>query len=315
MGKGYKVYGAHRRASTLNLWRLEALDILPHVELVPLELLEDSNIRRTVERVKPDEVYNLGAQSFVGVSFEQPIYTAQVDGIGVVRLLEAIRDVNPKIRFYQASTSEMFGNAPAPQSVTTPFHPCSPYGIAKLFAHWMVVNYREAHGMFACCGILFNHESPLRGLDFVTRKITHGMANIVAGKQQSISLGNIDALRDWGFAGDYVEGMWKMLQAPHPRDYVLATGQGTSIRDFCTLAANAADICIEWQGEGLKEQGINIATGQPLVHVSKQHYRPVDVQLLIGDVYHAQVDLGWQATTTLQGLVTMMVQADMDRIQ
>jgi GDPmannose 4,6-dehydratase len=316
LDKGYKVFGAYRRASTLNLWRLQFLgingdsDSLPVVEL---ELLEDSNIRRAIEKVKPDEVYNLAAQSFVGVSFEQPIYTGQVDGIGVARLLEAIRDVNPRIRFYQASTSEMFGSSAAPQSELTPFHPRSPYGIAKLYAHWMTVNYREAHGMFACNGILFNHESPLRGLEFVTRKITHGFANIKAGKQEAITLGNLDARRDWGYAKDYVEGMWMMLQQPAPRDYVLATGQSASVRDFCNLAASAVDIFIEWQGEGAQEKGIDAATGETVVHVSNKHYRPAEVDLLIGDPYRARTEMEWEAKTTLPSLVSLMVKADVER--
>lgn len=314
LDKGYKVFGAHRRASTLNLWRLEELGILPEVELADFELLEDSNIRRAIERIKPDEVYNLAAQSFVGVSFDQPIYTSQVDGIGVARLLEAVRDINPRIRFYQASTSEMFGSSAAPQSEMTPFHPRSPYGIAKLYAHWMTVNYREAHGMYACCGILFNHESPLRGLEFVTRKIAHGMAHIAAGKMEAITLGNLDARRDWGFAGDYVEGMWMMMQASAPRDYVLATGQSASVRDFCTLSAEAADIFIEWQGDGLQEKGINCATGETIVHVSRKHYRPAEVDMLIGDAYRARTELGWQAQTSLPQLVKDMTEADRRRI-
>lgn len=314
LDKGYTVFGAHRRASGLNLWRLEELEILPSLALVPLELLEDSNIRRTLEKVKPDEVYNLAAQSFVGTSFEQPLYTASVDALGPARLLEAIRDVNPRIKFYQASTSEMFGSSAVPQSEITPFHPRSPYGIAKLYAHWMTVNAREAHGMFAVSGILFNHESPLRGLEFVTRKITHGIANIVAGKQEAITLGNLDARRDWGFAGDYVEGMWMMLQQPAPRDYVLATGQSASVRDFATLAANAADTCIEWQGEGVEEKGINIATGETIVHVSKAQYRPAEVDLLIGDAYRARTELAWEARMGVPALAHYMVQKDIARI-
>ena len=256
LDKGYKVFGAHRRTASLNLWRMKELGIADEVNLVPVDLLEYSNIQRTLDKVKPDEVYNLAAQSFVALSFEQPIYTGDVDGLGVVRLLDVIRMVNPEMRFYQASTSEMFGKVQAiPQNENTPFYPRSPYGAAKLYAHWITINYREAYDMHNSCGILFNHESPLRGLEFVTRKITAGLAQIKHGRKSPLELGNLDAKRDWGFAGDYVEGMWMMLQQPHGDDYVLATGEAHSVREFVEVAAGAAGFDIAWEGEGEKAQG------------------------------------------------------------
>ncbi len=264
--KGYKVFGAYRRSASVNLWRLQELGIEQQVHLVPLDLLEFTNILRTIEAVKPDEVYNLAAQSFVGLSFEQPLYTGDVDALGVARLLEAVRAVKPDIRIYQASTSEMFGKVQeVPQSESTPFYPRSPYGVAKLYAHWMTVNYREAYGMYAVSGILFNHESPLRGMEFVTRKITAGFARIKHGTQDVLELGNLDAKRDWGFAGDYVKGMWLMLQQSTPEDYVLATGQTRSVREFVELAAEAAGFDLEWDGDGVSTLGVEKTTGKILV--------------------------------------------------
>jgi len=304
LDKGYKVVGAHRRSSTPNLSRLQSLGIVDEVELEPFELLEQSNIRRCLEKVKPDEIYNLAAQSFVGVSFEQPIYTGEVDGIGVAKLLESIRDVNPKIRFYQASSSEMFGKANPPQSEATPFHPRSPYGAAKLYAHWMTVNYREAHGLFASSGILFNHESPLRGPEFVTRKITLGLAK----GDFPIWLGNLDAARDWGFAGDYVKGMWSMLQHYEAGDYVLATGQASTVRTFATLAAQHHGMNIKWEGHADKERGKH--DGKDIFAVSTALYRPAEVNYLLGDASKAKTELGWEPKVLLPELASMMAKHD-----
>ena len=248
LDQGYRVFGAFRRGSSLNLWRLQELGIAEaDIEFVPFELLEYANIRRTIDKCAPDEIYNLGSQSFVAVSFEEPLFTSDVNALGVTRILEAIREVNPAIKFYQASTSEMFGKVrEMPQNELTPFYPRSPYAIAKLYAHWTTVNYRESYGLFACSGILFNHESPLRGMDFVTRKITAGLARIHAGQQDVVELGALEPKRDWGFAGDYINGIWLMLQQPEPGDFVLATGRMASVREFCDLAASALDFELAW---------------------------------------------------------------------
>src|SRR5262245_50127230 len=252
LDKGYRVCGAFRRGASLNLWRLNELGISEaDIEFIPFELLEYANLRRTIAETEPDEIYNLGAQSFVSVSFEQPLFTADVNALGVTRILEVIRELDPAIKFYQASTSEMFGKVQeVPQNERTPFYPRNPYAVAKLYAHWITVNYRESYGLFGCSGILFNHESPLRGIEFVTRKITSGLAHIREGQQEVIELGNIDAKRDWGFAGDYVEGMWLMLQQSQPDDYVLATGITTTVRSFCELAAATLGYELVWEGEG-----------------------------------------------------------------
>jgi len=316
LSRGYRVVGAHRRNAGINSARLDELGIADDVEFADMELLEESNIRAVLQRIKPDEIYNLAAQSFVGLSFEQPLYTSDVDALGVLRILEAIRDVCPDTRFYQASTSEMFGKVQAiPQSETTPFYPRSPYGVAKLFAHWMTVNYREAYGLFACSGILFNHESPLRGLDFVTRKVTLGLARVALGKQDKVLLGNLDAKRDWGFAGDYVEAMHLMLQGNAPDDYVIATGKTHTVRDFVMRAAKALGFELEWDGEGTDTRGIDKKSGKTIVSVSKEFYRPAEVDILIGDPSKAERGLGWRATTELPKLVEMMAKADYDRVK
>jgi GDPmannose 4,6-dehydratase len=271
---------------------------------------------RLLERAQPDEVYNLAAQSFVAVSFDQPITTAQITGLGPVNLLEAIRIVNPKIRFYQASTSEMFGLVQeVPQSEKTPLYPRSPYGCAKVYAHWMTINYRESFDIFGASGILFNHESPLRGLEFVTRKITNGLARVKLGMQSHIELGNLDAKRDWGYAKDYVDGMWRMLQAERPDTYVLATGRTERVRDFVEMTCKALDIDIAWQGAGVDEVGLDSKTGKAVIRINPQFYRPAEVDLLIGDPAKAKAELGWVAASTLEQLCAMMVEADLRRVE
>jgi|TARA_R100000789_G_C3006963_1_gene150315 GDPmannose 4,6-dehydratase len=316
--KGYTVYGTFRRTSSVNFWRIEELGIdkHPNLHLVEYDLTDLSSSIRLLESTGATEVYNLAAQSFVGVSFEQPLTTLDITGAGAVNLLEAIRIVNPKIRFYQASTSEMFGQVQAiPQSETTPFYPRSPYGVAKLYAHWMTINYRESYGIFGCSGILFNHESPLRGREFVTRKITDSVAKIKLGKLDVLELGNIDAKRDWGFAKEYVEGMWRMLQADKPGVFVLATNRTETVRDFVTLAFKAVDVELQWEGSGEQEQATDAATGKVVVRVNPKFYRPAEVDLLIGDPQKAKDVLGWEPKTTLEQLCRMMVDADMRRNQ
>lgn len=317
LNEGYKVYGTMRRLSSMNLWRIQDLGIEndPNLELVDFDLTDEAGAIRLIDRCEPDEVYNLAAQSFVGVSFEQPVTTANITGFGATNLLEAIRMVNPKIRFYQASTSEMFGKVQEiPQTEKTPFWPRSPYGVAKLYAHWITINYRESYDIFGSCGILFNHESPLRGLEFVTRKITHAVAMIKQGKQDVLELGNLDAKRDWGFAGDYVKGMHLMLQAEQPDVYVLATNVTTPVRDFVMMAFAAVGITIEFKGQGVNEVGIDVATGKEVVRVNPKFYRPAEVDLLIGDPAKAVRELGWEPKVQLNELCEMMVQADMKRV-
>lgn len=315
LGKGYTVYGAYRRSSSPNLWRLEALDILDRVQLICLELTDQSNIQSAIAQIMPDEVYNLAAQSFVAASFAQPIYTGELDGLSVTRMLDAIRTQSPQTRFYQASTSEMFGKVQAvPQSETTPFYPRSPYGVAKLYGHWITINYRESYNLFACSGILFNHESPLRGIEFVTRKITDGMARIKLGKSDVLTLGNLDAKRDWGFAGDYVEGMWRMLQQEQPDDYVLATGRTSTIRFFVELVAQALELDLVWQGSGVDEVGIDRRSGKVWVKISPDFYRPAEVDLLVGDPSKAKQALGWTSRMQLETLANNMLRADLARI-
>jgi GDPmannose 4,6-dehydratase len=314
--KGYQVTGTFRRSSSVNFWRIAELGIEqhPNLSLVEYDLTDLSSSIRLIESTRPDEVYNLAAQSFVGVSFEQPVTTASITGIGAVNLLEAIRIVHPKARFYQASTSEMFGKVQeVPQVESTPFYPRSPYGVAKLYAHWMTVNYRESYGIFGSSGILFNHESPLRGREFVTRKITDSVAKIVLNKLDVLELGNMDAKRDWGYAREYVEGMWRILQADQPDTFVLATQRTETVRDFVTMAFKAAGVAIEFQGQGEEETGRCARTGKVLVRVSPKFYRPAEVDLLIGDPSKAQRELGWKAETTLEQLCQMMVDADLRR--
>ncbi len=316
LDKGYRVYGTYRRTSSVNFWRTEELGIdkHPNLHLVEFDLTDMSSAIRLLQTSEATEVYNLAAQSFVGVSFDQPVTTAEITGLGAVNLLEAIRIVNPKIRFYQASTSEMFGKVQAiPQIESTPFYPRSPYGVAKLYAHWMTINYRESYGIFGSSGILFNHESPLRGREFVTRKITDSVAKIKLGKLNVLELGNLDAMRDWGYAKDYVEGIWRMLQADQPDTYVLATNRTETVRDFVTMAFKAADINIVWQGANEQERGIDSVTGKTVVAINPKFYRPAEVELLIGNPEKAKRELGWEPETTLEALCQMMVEADLRR--
>ena len=316
LNKGYAVYGAYRRISSSNFWRIEALGIRNHPQLhvVAYDLTDPGAAIALLHKVEPDEIYNLAAQSFVAVSFDQPVATAQITGIGAANLLEAVRLVNPKIRFYQASTSEMFGKVQAiPQDESTPFYPRSPYGIAKLYAHWMTVNYRESYGIFGCSGILFNHESPLRGLEFVTRKITDCVAKIRLGKLDCMELGNLEAKRDWGYAKEYVEGMWRMLQADVPDTYVLGTGRTVTVRDFVDMAFKAAGINVEFQGNAEKATAIDTATNKIVMHVNPELYRPAEVDMLISNPAKAKVELGWEASTTIEQLCQMMVEADLQR--
>ncbi|WP_010184547.1 GDP-mannose 4,6-dehydratase [Sphingomonas sp. PAMC 26605] len=316
LGKGYEVYGAFRRTSSVNFWRMEELGIEkhPNFHLVECDLTDLGNFISLLSRYEPDEVYNLAAQSFVGVSFDQPVTTGKITGLGALNVLEAIRLVNPKIRFYQASTSEMFGMVQAiPQTETTPFYPRSPYGVAKLYAHWMTVNYRESYNIFATSGILFNHESPLRGREFVTRKVTDAVARIKLGKLDALELGNIDAQRDWGYAKEYVEGMWRMLQVDQPDTYVLATNRMYTVRDFISLAFQAADITVEFRGSEVNETAVDSATGKTVMRINPKFYRPAEVELLIGDATKAKTDLGWEAKTSLEDLCAMMVETDMER--
>lgn len=316
IGKGYRVIGTYRRSSSVNFWRLKDLEVLdhPHLILAEYDLSDLSNTFRLIEKFEPDEIYNLAAQSFVSVSFEQPIMTGAITGLGAVHLLEAIRIINPRIRFYQASTSEMFGKVQhIPQTENTPFYPRSPYGIAKLYAHWMTINYREAYDIFGTSGILFNHESPLRGKEFVTRKIADTVAKIAQGKETTLRLGNIDAKRDWGFAKEYVEGMWAMLQTDNPETYILSTNQTHTVRSFVELAFKAVDINIIWKGKDENEIGYNSKTNDKLIIVDKAFFRPAEVDILIGDATKAKEDLNWEAKMDLPTLCRIMVEADMQR--
>lgn len=314
--KGYMVYGAFRRTSSANFWRMEELGVNkhPNMHLVEYDLTDLGSSIRLLQTTGATEVYNLAAQSFVAVSFDQPRTTAEITGLGPLNLLEAIRIVNSAIRYYQASTSEMFGKVQAiPQIETTPFHPRSPYGVAKLYAHWMTINYRESYDIFATSGILFNHESPLRGLEFVTRKITDSMAKIKLGTQDVLELGNMDAKRDWGYAKEYVEGMWLMLQTDKPDTYVLATNRTETVRDFVTMAGKAVGFDLVWQGTAESEIGIDRNSGKTLVRVNPKFYRPAEVELLIGNPEKAKRELGWEPKTTLEQLCQMMVEADIRR--
>lgn len=318
LGKGYVVYGTYRRTSSVNFWRIEELGIKDNanLHLVEYDLTDLSASIRLMQTTGATEVYNLAAQSFVGVSFDQPVTTAEITGIGPVNLLEAIRIVNPAIRYYQASTSEMFGLVQAvPQKEDTPFYPRSPYGVAKLYAHWMTVNYRESYNIFASSGILFNHESPLRGQEFVTRKITDSVAKIKLGKLDVLELGNMDAKRDWGYAKEYVEGMWRILQAEKPDTFVLATNRTETVRDFVSMAFKAAGFTLRFEGKDEQEVGIDAATGKTLVRVNPKFFRPAEVDLLIGNPARAKEILGWEPKTSLEQLCQMMVEADLRRNQ
>ncbi len=317
LDKGYEVHGLVRKCSTSNTIRIDHLLDNPGIGDKTLflhygDMTDSSNLMRLIEKIRPDEIYNLAAQSHVQVSFETPEYTVECDGVGTLRLLNAMKESRINARFYQASTSELFGGIPetVPQSEATPFHPRSPYAAAKLYAYWMAANYREAYGMYTCNGILFNHESPRRGRTFVTRKITSGIANLLKGKQDKINLGNLDAKRDWGFAGDYVEAMWLMLQQEEPDDYVIATGETHSVREFCELAFSFAGIVLEWTGEGIYEKGIDSVTGKELISVDSRYFRPTEVNMLLGDPSKAKRKLGWTPKTTFADLVKMMVDAE-----
>ena len=333
LDKGYTVYGTYRRTSSVNFWRINELGIQnhPNLHLVEYDLTDLGSSISLIQKAQPDEIYNLAAQSFVGVSFDQPSTTAQITGIGALHLLEAIRLTSKKIRFYQASTSEMFGKVQAvPQVEDTAFYPRSPYGVAKLYAHWMTINYRESYGIFGSSGILFNHESPLRGREFVTRKITDSVAKIKLGQLDCVELGNIDAKRDWGFAKEYVEGMWRILQADEADTFVLATNRTETVRDFVRMAFKGAGIAVDFKGSAenevaivascaptpaLPQGGRELKVGQTVVRINPKFYRPAEVELLIGNPAKAKAKLGWEPTTTLEQLCQMMVEADLRRNQ
>ncbi len=319
LNKGYVVHGIKRRSSLFNTQRVDHLYCDPHEKDTKFfmhygDLTDSTNIIRIIQETAPHEIYNLAAQSHVQVSFETPEYTADSDALGTLRLLEALRilKMEKKVRFYHASTSELFGKVQAvPQNETTPFYPRSPYAVAKLYGYWIIVNYREAYGMHAGNGILFNHESPIRGETFVTRKITRAVARIKLGLQSKLYLGNLDAQRDWGFAGDYVEAMWLMLQQDQPDDYVVATGETHAVREFCDLAFREAGINLRWQGEGVAEQGLDEQSGRVLIEVDPTYFRPTEVDLLLGDASKARRELGWQPRVTFPELVKMMVASDL----
>ena len=316
LGKGYEVFGTYRRTSSVNFWRLDELGVTnhPNLHLIEYDLTDLGTSLAMVQKIQPDEIYNLAAQSFVGVSFDQPTTTAQITGVGALNLLEAIRLVNPKIRFYQASTSEMFGKVQAvPQVEDTPFYPRSPYGVAKLYAHWITVNYRESYNIFGSSGILFNHESPLRGREFVTRKITDSVAKIKLGQLDVLELGNLDAKRDWGFAKEYVEGMWRMLQAEQPDTFVLATNRTETVRDFVAMAFKGAGIDVEFKGKDVDEVAVDTATGKTVMRINPKFHRPAEVDLLIGNPEKAERILGWKPQASLEQLCQMMVEADLKR--
>lgn len=319
--KGYEVHGIIRRHSSINTDRIDHLYNNKELKdktffLHHGDMTDSSNLNRLIETIQPDEIYNLAAQSHVAVSFEVPEYTAEVTGVGTLRLLDAIKSYGPNCKFYQASTSELFGGLPgtAPQNENTPFYPKSPYGAAKLYSYWITVNYREAYGLFACNGILFNHESPRRGETFVTRKITRAIAAIMAGRQEVLSLGNLNAKRDWGFAGDYVEGMWLMLQQDQPDDYVLATNETHTVREFVNQAFHEVGVTIQWEGSGIDEKGYDSSSGKLLVEVNPRYFRPSEVELLWGDSSKAEKVMGWKRKISFAELVAMMVAADREEL-
>ena len=314
LSKGYEVHGIIRRSSVFTTDRIDHLEGHKNLFTHHGDLADSSNLHRLITRIKPDEIYNLGAQSHVGVSFEVPEYTADVDGLGAIRILDAVRDLGPSCKYYQASTSELFGGIPGtePQNENTPFYTKSPYGAAKLYAYWVTVNYRESYGLFACNGILFNHESPRRGETFVTKKITRAVAKIKQGKQDSLTLGNIDAKRDWGHAKDYAYAQWLMLQQDKPKDYVIATGQTHTVRDFTNEAFNVIGVKIRWEGKGINEKGIDDNTGKILVSIDKKHFRPAEVELLLGDPSKAEKELGWKRKISFKELVSGMVKYDLE---
>jgi len=320
LSKGYEVHGLIRRASTFNTERIEHLYSDPHQKNTKLflhygDLSDSSNISRLLERIQPDEIYHLGAQSHVRVSFDMPEYTGDVTGLGTLRLLDAIRETGIKTKFYQASSSEMFGLVQeVPQKETTPFYPRSPYGVAKVYAYWITVNYRESYGLFACNGILFNHESPRRGETFVTRKVTRGLSRIVSGLDEKLYLGNLDAKRDWGYAKDYVEGMWLMLQQDVPDDYVLATNETHTVREFIEETCRVLGIDIAWEGEGALERGVDKKSGKTIIEIDSKYFRPAEVDLLIGDNTKALQKLGWKPKTNFRELVRIMAEADRDLV-
>ncbi|MBQ9549940.1 MAG: GDP-mannose 4,6-dehydratase [Lachnospiraceae bacterium] len=321
LDKGYEVHGIIRRQSSINTKRIDHLYYNKELKdktffLHHGDMTDSSNLNRMIEQIQPTEIYNLAAQSHVGVSFEVPEYTAETTGVGTLRILDAIKKTGVKCRFYQASTSELFGGIPetAPQSEKTPFYPKSPYGAAKLYSYWITVNYREAYGLYACNGILFNHESPRRGETFVTRKITQAVARIINGDQDTLPLGNLNAKRDWGFSGDYVEGMWRILQQDKPGDYVLASGETHSVREFAELAFKEVGIDLEWRGTGVNEKGYDKNTGRIYVEVNPKYFRPAEVELLWGDPSRAEKELGWKRQTSFKELVHMMVDSDMKDI-
>jgi len=313
--KGYEVHAIIRRSSVFTTQRIDHIyDKHDRLFVHHGDLTDSSNIHRLLMNIKPDEVYNLGAQSHVAVSFEVPEYTADVVGLGAIRLLDAVRDLGPKCKYYQASTSEMFGGIPGtePQSETTPFYPKSPYGAAKLYAYWVTVNYRESYNLFACNGILFNHESPRRGETFVTKKVTQAVARIHQGRQQVLKLGNIDAKRDWGHAKDFVYAQWLMLQQDKPVDYVIATGETHTVREFVELAFKEIGVNIEWQGQGVNEKGVDTKTGTILVEIDEKYFRPAEVELLLGDPTKAEKELNWKRKVSFQELVSEMVRYDLE---
>jgi GDPmannose 4,6-dehydratase len=322
LAKGYIVHGVKRRSSSLNTQRVDHLYVDPHTEDARFflhygDMTDATNLIRLIQEAQPTEIYNLAAQSHVQVSFETPEYTANADALGTLRLLEAIRilRLEGRVRFYQASTSELFGNSPAPQNETTPFAPRSPYAAAKLYAYWITVNYREAYSMHASNGVLFNHESPIRGETFVSRKISRAVAAIEVGLEQTLYIGNLNACRDWGHARDYVEGMWRMVQQPHADDYVLATGEGHTVREFVERAFTVVGRRIRWQGDGVDEVGIDASSGQTLVRVDPRYFRPTEVDVLIGDTSKAQATLGWRHTVGFEALVNEMVSRDLDAVR